>query len=78
MGPEPISRTFFPSSIIGAIDIESRKWLIIIALSYLIAVRFIFSFQLGYSHFFGRDGVSVVFDKKDNLDWLYVQCKISF
>ena len=36
------------------------------------------SFQLGYSHFFGRDGVSVVFDKKDSLDWLYAQCIISF
>lgn len=51
----------------GEIDIGAN----IAALDFL-------SFQVGYSHFFGGDGVSVVFDRKDNLDWFYAQCIINF
>ncbi len=34
--------------------------------------------HFGYSHFFGGDGVSVVFNKEDQLDWLYAQATIHF
>ncbi len=51
----------------GEIDISAN----ITALEFL-------SFKLGYSHFFGQDGVSAVFDKEDNLDWFYAQCVINF
>jgi len=36
------------------------------------------TFQFGYSHFFGGDGVSVVFDKEAQLDWFYAQGTINF
>ena len=34
--------------------------------------------QFGYSHFFGNEGVSAVFDKEDQLDWFYAQATINF
>lgn len=34
--------------------------------------------QFGYSHFFGNNGVSAVFDKEDQLDWFYAQATINF
>ncbi|MEX0998969.1 MAG: alginate export family protein, partial [Thermodesulfobacteriota bacterium] len=43
----------------------------------IVALDFL-SFQVGYSHFFGRSGVGVVFDKKDDLDWFYAQSVINF
>lgn len=32
--------------------------------------------QAGYSHFFGAEGVEVVFDGEDQLDWFYTQATI--
>jgi len=58
-------------------DIESNLGeeidliLIVNALDYL-------TLQFGYSHFFGGDGVSVVFDKEAQLDWFYAQATINF
>ena len=49
-----------------------------IDLSVNIAALDFLSFQVGYSHFFGGDGVGVVFDKKDDLDWFYAQSVINF
>lgn len=43
----------------------------------IVALDFL-SFQVGYSHFFGGNGVGAVFDKKDDLDWFYAQSVISF
>ncbi len=34
--------------------------------------------DVGYSHFFGADGVSAVFEKKDHMDWFYVQAILNF
>ena len=36
------------------------------------------TFHIGYSHFFGSDGVEVVFDKEDQMDWFYAQANIHF
>lgn len=36
------------------------------------------SFDIGYSHFFGGDGVRAVFDKEDQLNWFYAQAVVSF
>jgi len=33
--------------------------------------------QFGYSHFFGGNGVSAVFEKEDQLDWFYAQATIN-
>jgi len=58
-------------------DIESNLGeeidliLIVNALDYL-------TLQFGYSHFFGGDGVSAVFEKEDQLDWFYAQATINF
>ena len=51
----------------GEIDVT----LVFKALEYLL-------FQVGYSHFFGGDGVEVVFDGEDQLDWFYAQAKVPF
>jgi hypothetical protein len=51
----------------GEIDVH----LTVEALDYL-------TLNTGYSHFFGGNGVSVVFDKKDQLDWFYAQAVIHF
>lgn len=34
--------------------------------------------QLGYSHFFGNRGIKVIYDGKNQLDWLYAQATIHF
>jgi len=49
-----------------------------IDLTLVVKVHEYLTFQFGYSHFFGGDGVSVVFDKEDQLDWFYAQATINF
>lgn len=36
------------------------------------------SFEIGYSHFFGGNGVGAVFDEEDQLNWFYAQAVINF
>lgn len=63
----PIEGNSIDKTLGGEIDISAN----IAALDFL-------SFQVGYSHYFGKDGVSAVFDKEDDLDWFYAQCVFNF
>ncbi len=47
-------------------------------LSVNIAVLRFLSFQVGYSHIFGSDGIEAVFDGEEQLDWFYAQSVINF
>jgi hypothetical protein len=49
-----------------------------IDLTMVVEAREYLTFQFGYSHFFGGDGVSVVFDEEDQLDWFYAQATINY
>jgi len=63
----PVDGNEIDKNLGSEIDIE----VVVKAMKYL-------TIHVGYSHFFGGDGVSVVFNKEDQLDWLYAQATIHF